>query len=91
MRYLIDFDPEKLDLVCQTPSGVTTFAIGAETAPKSLITTSPGEFLSWRPASVVTPDGPAKALRERAHACRMLATRSHFRISGRKKTTFEGG
>ena len=36
-------------------------------------------------------DGPAKALRGKAHVCRMLATRSHFKISGRKKTTYEGG
>ena len=37
------------------------------------------------------PDGPAKALRGKAHACRMLAKRSHFKISGRKKATAEGG
>ena len=30
---------------------------------------------------MVTPDGPAKALRGKAHACRMLADRSHFKIS----------
>ena len=73
------------------PPGVTTGAHDVEAVPCSQMMAAQANSWDAIPARAVTPDGPAMALWGKAHACRMLAKRSHLKNSGYKKATLEGG
>lgn len=70
------------------PSGVTTLtATRLPCRTVLLVDDGLGEFRNCRTCLSGHAGWPAKGLRGKAHACRMLAKRSHLKISGHKKAT----